>query len=260
MIILMKKRLFLLIWLSAILLYGSPLAAEDESSVQLWLSIVLGHQPSDKLYLEVENQPKAQVSGEERWGNFDATWLAEYYPNNWFDLTAELVTGYTVHTESENSFEFTLRPGLRLHFVAQTLQRNNLGKRRILERLSSDRFSLTTLLRIEQRNFFYSSDRPSSHEWRFRIRPEFKVAFSKTSLGEDGTFYAHGDVEFFIPLSDDVPERFPTKTRFRLGPGYRHNERFKTELMFMLDKNRDSPLGDFEDDCYMVDLRLMFLF
>ena len=35
-----------------------PVAAEDETSKQLWLSIVLSHHPSDKLYLEVEKQLK----------------------------------------------------------------------------------------------------------------------------------------------------------------------------------------------------------
>jgi hypothetical protein len=256
----MSMRLQIFFLIAVTLLHALPLAAEDDASTQLWLSIVLGHQPSDKLYLEVENQPKAQVAGGERWGNFDATWLVEYYPNAWFDLTAELVTGYTVHTETDNSFEITPRPGLRVHFVAQTLQKYRLGKSRILERLSGGRYSVASWFRIEERNFFYSGDTPNSHEWRFRIRPEFKVAFNNPSLTEDGTFYAHGDVEFFIPLSDDIPERFPTKIRFRLGPGYRHNERFKMELMFMLDKNRDSPLGDYEDECYMADLRLMFLF
>lgn len=257
---LIGKRIKTVCWWLVFTLMALPAWAQDDVSKQAWLSIIFGYQPSDYLYLEVENQPKAQVSGGEEWWNFDATWLVEYYPSQWFDLTGELVTGYTNHTDTENSFELTPRIGLRLHFFSQTLQWSINRKISIAERVPRERFYLATWLRLEQRNFFYSGDLASSHEWRFRVRPEIKVAINNPRLGDDGTFYGRGDVEFLLPLSDDVPERFVNKTRFRLGPGYRINNRTKIEIMFMLDKNRDSTLVDFKEDAFMVDLRLTYLF
>jgi hypothetical protein len=184
--------------------------------------------------MEVEFQPKIQTSGGEQWRNIDATWLAEYYPNKWFDLTGELVTGYTDHTNDLGSFEVTPRAGLRL--VEQKIKEIGQRWKRRAERMSSKRFDFATWLRLEYRNFFYSGELDSSHEVRFRIRPEFKVALNNPSLGDDGTLYGRTDVEFFVPLTEDIPERFVNKIRFRIGPGYRINYGCKVELMFMHDR------------------------
>jgi hypothetical protein len=208
----------------------------------------------------VELQPKVQISGEERWRNIDATWFAEYFPNEWIRLTGELITGLTDHTESESSFELTPRIGVRLHLVEQILKETFHHEKNRIEWLPLKRFYLATWLRLEYRNFFYSGEIDSSHEWRFRVRPEFKVAINNESLSDDGTFFGRGDVEFFVPLGDDIPERFSNKIRFRIGPGYRFNEKYKLELLFMHDRNRHSLLVDFEEEAYMLDLRLTFLF
>ena len=84
-------------WWVVFVLLAVPASAQEETSIQPWFSVVLGHQKSDRLYLEVEFQPKTQISGGERWRNLDASWLVEYYPTKWFDLTCDLVTGYTEH-------------------------------------------------------------------------------------------------------------------------------------------------------------------
>lgn len=63
-----------------------------------------------------------------------------------------------------------------------------------------------------------------------------------------------------MPLGDDAPKRFNNKIRFRIGPGHRFNNKYKVELMFMLDLNRQSSLVDFEEDAFMLDLRLTCLF
>ena len=131
-----------------------PASAQEETSIQFWGSVILGYQESERLYLEVEIQPKAQITGEEWWRNIDATWLAEYYPSKWFDLTGELVTGYTDHTSTVSSFEVTPKVGLRLHLVEQTLKKTALRQKRYIERLPLERFYLATWLRLEYRIFF----------------------------------------------------------------------------------------------------------
>ena len=244
----------------AIVLVVLPASAAAETSTQLWFSAVLGRQPSERFYMEVEIQPKTQVSGGERWRNIDATWEAEYYPNNWVDLTGELVTGFTEQTDSESSFELTPKVGLRFHFVRQSLQASVFRENLLINRLPLNRFYMATWVRMEYRNFFYSGDLESSHEWRLRIRPEFKLALNNPSLADDQTLFVRGDVEYFVPLGDEVPERFTNKLRFRLGPGYMLNAGRRVELLFMYDKNRESSLADFKEDAFMVDLRLTFLF
>jgi hypothetical protein len=247
-------------WWIVFALLTVPASAQEETSTQLWFSTVLGRQKSESLYMEVEIQPKTQISGGEHWRNIDATWNVEYYPNKWFDLTCELVTGYTENINDLNSFEVTPRPGLRLHLAVQTVSEIDRRQKLLTERMPLQRFHFATWLRLEQRNFFYSGDRESSHEWRFRVRPEFKVALNNPSLGDDGTLYGRGDVEFFWPLTKDVPERFVNKFRFRIGPGYRIDYGHRVELMFMYDRNRESSLVGFKEDAFMLDLRLTFLF
>ncbi len=246
-------------WFVCVLI-AFPASAQEETSTQLWGSVVLGHQLSERLYMEVEIQPKAQISGEELWRNLDATWDVEYYHSKWFDLTCELVTGYTDHTDDLSSFEVTPRAGLRLHLVEQTIKKTPLFQKTFIQRLPLKRFYLAAWLRLEYRNIFYLGNQASSHEARFRVRPEFRIAINNPSLGDDRTFFGRTDVEFFVPLDEDMPERFVNKIRFRIGPGYRINARNKIELMFMHDINRQSSLVDFEETAYMVDLRLTFLF
>ena len=237
-----------------------PASVHGETSTQLWMSFVLGHPKSERFYREVELQPKIQISGGKRWRNLDATWLVEYYPNAWFDLTGELVTGYTDQTDGLSSFELTPRVGIRFHLAKQIVQEWNYYGKRLLARLPIKRFSLATWLRLEYRNFFYSDDMANSHEVRFRTRLEFKLAINKRSLSADKVFYLHTDGEVFVPLTDDVPERFVNKFRFRGGLGYRIAFGWSIELLYMHDLNRESTLEDFNADANMVDLRLTHLF
>ena len=231
----------------------------QDTSKQIWLSFILGHEYSDKLYLEVEIQPKKQTSTGERWRNLDTTWLMEYYPNKWIDLTGELVVGYTNQKDDLDSIEITPRAGIRFFFIEQKI--NELIKEYKLrsERIPQNRIYLATWIRMGQRNFFYSDDQDSSHEIRFRVRPEFKAAMNKQSLGDDHTIYFRTDVEFFVPI-DDVPERFVNEIRFRGGFGYRMNQSWQSELLYIHDIYRESSLGDFEEDANCVDLRIKYLF
>ena len=69
------------------------------------------------------------------------------------------------------------------------------------------------LWRLEYRNLWYSGDHLSSLQARIRNRTELKVALNNDKLSVDGTLYLFTDLEFFVPLGEDVPERFATKWR-----------------------------------------------
>jgi hypothetical protein len=255
-----RRRYGTACWLILFALIALPAMAEEDVSIQPWLSFVLGRQQSDHLYMEVEIQPKGQISGGEQWRNIDVTWMMQTYPNPWISPTFELVTGLTKQTETENSYELTPKFGLRFHLITQVAKRTIYTNKRWVQWLPHGRFYFASWLRLENRNFFYSGDQADSHEWRFRIRPEFKVAINNPSLGDDKTFFGRGDIEFFIPLSDDIPERFTNKIRLRLGPGYRFNHRSKIELLCMFDENRESSLEGLNADAFMLDLRLTLFF
>lgn len=98
---------------------------------------------------------------------------------------------------------------------------------------------------------------PNSQDLRFRNRIELKLALNRESLGEDGVWYLIADQEWFVPLNDnEAPERFATKTRTRLGLGYRRSYQWRFDALAMRDDTRDTLEGEIRTDALMIDLRL----
>ena len=76
----------------------------------------------------------------------------------------------------------------------------------------------------------------------------------------DRTAYLIADAEAFVPLDDDVPERFATKLRGRLGVGYRINYKWRVEVLTQRDDARDTLENEFDVEARMLDLRLKIFF
>jgi hypothetical protein len=201
-----------------------------------------------------------QVSGGPPWKYIYGTGLIEYYPSGWIDLTGEAVTGFTKQTAEENSFEATIRLGLRLHLITQIFN-SSLVKGIRPERMSGKKVGISLLSRVEYRNFWYEGNRPSSDDLRWRNRLEFKLALNKSNLATDGVWYLMTDFESFTPIGEDkAPERFSTKIRTRLGLGYRHSYMWRFEALAMRDEARDTLEDEFEIDAKMIDVRVKWFF
>ena len=227
-----------------------------ETSKQIWANLILSRPKSEKLYFEYDIEGARQVSGGEPWRYLYGTGLAEYYPSDFLDLTAELSTGYTQMSRDEDSFEATVRLGVRLHLITQIFN-SSLIKEIRPERMSGKKVGISFLSRIERRNFWYTGDRPSSDDLRWRNRLEFKLALNEPNLSTDGVWYTMADGEYFIPVGDDkASERFATKFRLRLGLGYRHSYKWRFEVVAMRDEAKESLEDEIEVDAYILDLRL----
>ena len=223
-------------------------------ATQIWANLTLGRTVSDRTYLELDIEPKWQVTSGEEWRNIDFTPLAEYYPTSWLDLEAEGAVGHTRQRDGLDTLEVTPRVGARLHLFKRVVS----GRKR--ERLPLTRVGLSTLLRLEWRNLFYSDDTPNRHEWRARLRLEGRLAISHETLSQDRTLYAIGDAEYFAPLSDDIPERYVNKVRARLGVGYLFSAATRLEFLYIRDWNRSSPDAAVTEETQAFDLRLKILF
>ncbi len=236
-----------------LLLAPLNLTAAEDASGQLWANVTLCYPKTEKLYFELDFEPKVQFSGHQKWGNLDATPLVEYYPNKWIDLTGEATIGYTQQNNDMRSFEFTPRIGIRLHLF------QNIRDMLSLERLP-ERVSLANLTRIEYRTFSYFGDLEATHEWRLRNRLEFKLPLNHKSLSIKRTLYIMADVEAYIPLGDRVSESFASKTRVRGGLGFRGNYNWRLELLFIRDWARDTLEDKGSVAVNAIDLRLMVFF
>jgi hypothetical protein len=211
---------------------------------------MLSYPKSARLYYELDLEPKTQLSGGEPWRNLDATPLVEFYPHDLIDLTGEVTVGRTRQSAEVKSWELTPRVGVRFHLFRR------LWDQLDPERVPLSRLSLANLWRIEYRNLWYSGDHPSSHETRFRNRTELKVAINNDKLSVDGTLYLFTDVEFFVPLGDDVPERFATKRRFRGGFGYRLSRKWRFEVLYIRDFARETLEEEADIAMNALDFRL----
>jgi uncharacterized protein DUF2490 len=236
----------------------SEARAQDETSTspatQIWANLILGRTVSERTYLELDIEPKWQVTSGEQWRSIDFTPLAEYYPTSWLDLEAEGAVGRTHQRDGLDTLEVTPRIGARLHLFKKVVS----GRKR--ERLPLKRVGLSTLLRLEWRNFYYSDDTPDRHEWRARLRLEGKLAISHGTLSQDRTLYAIGDAEYFAPVSDDIPERYVNKVRVRIGAGYRFSAATRLEFLYIRDWNRSSQDAAGTEETRAFDLRLKMLF
>ena len=72
------------------------------------------------------------------------------------------------------------------------------------EKIPITRIGLSTLLRYELRNLWYSEQLPSDRQARFRVWLESKIAVNHPSLDNDKTFYLFIDVEAYRNIGKDT--------------------------------------------------------
>jgi len=239
--------------LSLFILYLS-LWAEEHVSEQLWGNVIMGSDQNDKVYLELDLEPKAQIEGSTTWYNIDATGLLEYYPSSWVDLTAEVVTGYTYDESPRSTVELTTRLGIRLHIFGNL--RQYIPNK---STLFFERFSLSTLLRYEYRTLDHDNAL-KEHQSRLRLRIETKTALNHRSYTQDDTYYIFADGEDFISFGEEVKEYFSSKFRIRIGPGYSYNEKHRFELLMLYDFARDTYHDNVRHDAVAVNARYKIFF
>ena len=148
----------------------------------------------------------------------------------------------------------TPRIGVRLNLL------NNLRENADLKVAPLGRIRVATLIRLEYRNFWYSDDENSQHEWRLRIRLESKIGINHADFSQDNSLYGIADVEGFVPLSGEVSERFASKARARLGLGYRIRYATRFDVLYIRNWHRDTNQGPREPTSNALDLRLKLFF
>jgi len=239
------------------LLVLGPVASEalnETASGQVWANFTLDYPRGERLLFEVDFEPKTQYSGSDTWRGLDVTPAIEFSPNRWIELVGEAALARTRQSNAVRSAEVTPRFGVRVHLLNNLRTMLPPGHHRL------GRVGIANLSRIEWRNFWYSDDTPSSHETRFRNRLELKVGLNHAEVSLDKTLYLLADYEIFVPLSDDVPERFAAKARVRAGLGYRRDRRWRFEVLYIRDGTRQTDEGSFATSANIVDFRLkMFL-
>ena len=226
--------------------------ASGSVSSQLWANAILDWNVAPPFLLELDLEPKIQVSEGPGWWALRATPAAEYHASSWLDLRFEIALGYTRQKPDLRSFEVNPRAGVRVF----PLQMLGLP-------LPKSRLTVAIFSRIEHRSFEYfgsESEALGSSDWRFRSRIELRFGFDVARSEEKQPLYIMLDGEGFVPLDGRASERFASKLRLRWGVGYRLSHAHAIELLFINDWSRSTLHSAFESESQILDLRAKFYF
>jgi hypothetical protein len=238
-----------------VLIAVPPALAQTDG--QLWGDFAFQWPRTHRFLYSLDLEPKVLVvvpPGDPSWWCMDVLPGASYVLKSWVDASGEMTVGYTRQTDDENSVEVTARGGLHFHLLSRDMRtvvtRRPLG----LEHPPKRKVVLRDLIRVEERNFYYSSGKPTSSTWRFRNRFEFQYPLNRERISMDGTRYLTTDWEWFVPLGDPS-ERFSNRQRIRAGLGYRKNARFRFEALYMWSRSRDTTQESYTTTDHTIDLR-----
>jgi hypothetical protein len=226
-----------------LLLCATAHPAAAQTNLQLWGDLSLNWLRSDRLSYALDLEPQALVANTDPdspgWRTFGATPNVEYSAKRWLDVIAELGTGITHQTDGLRSFELTPRAGLRFYVFSRDLP-TVIGRRlNRVELPPTRRLILRDRLLVEQRNLFYNQGEPTSSTVRVRNRIEFQFALNRSKATDDGSRTLLADWEWFLPLGDPA-ERFASRQRIRSGFAFRHNFTWRSELVYLWTRSRDT--------------------
>ena len=227
---LLKARYRILGIIFVTFLSVNSMAQEPETSYQFWTSFIGDYVFKNGMLMDTEVAYNQLISGDEDWYEIAVTPILEMYPLNWLDLLAGSAFSY-VHQFSDSS-TFEIRPTLGARFLITP----------------NRRFYLRNLLRLEYRYFFYLYNEENSGSGRIRNRIELIASITKPRYAESKNLYALADIEFFGNLGDAPQERYLYQFRWRIGMGYRFNNKWRTQLVYINQNSRDNFIRDGVDN------------
>jgi hypothetical protein len=191
-------------------------------NVQLWLdydpTLPMGKWSFD---LEISQR---MLFGPEGWSELTATPTFEYSATHWLDLLSGVTLAYTHQTKDFDSFEARPYVGFRPYYYT---------RRRIKG------IKLVDYFRIEYRaQYTFKADEKTTG-MRFRNRFQALVPINKASILLDKAWYLIVDFEAFYNPGD-LRERFSAQQRIRFGAGYRLNNTWRCQIIYTLQRARDT--------------------
>jgi len=167
--------------------------------------------------------------GESGWWETGGRPELQYSPRKWIDLIIGLDLFYTHDTGSPNLWETRPYVGIR--------PKLNIWRG----------IQLNDYLRLEarfQKNF---DTQQTVFAKRLRNRIQLQIPINTRKLSETGTWYVIADVESFYVRDNQIHEPFKDKQRFRLGLGWRRNEKWNYQFIYMFQRTRNNIGQGFSD-------------
>lgn len=215
-------------------------AQTDGVTQQLWGDFTYFYPFATIYRAKAEIGRRTLLSGGDNWNRTVIKPSIEVYPIPAIDVMSAF--GIFITNESVGPNQLELRPDIGFRW--------NIFQQRLIFRTNT---------RLEYRNIYYSDTTATSRTGRFRTRVELVFPFTNPSVRDPKTLYGLTDYELFVDLSDEPPgERFANRSRFRAGLGWRFNLEWRVELIYTLQKSKDTSSGDFQTTDHIYRIRVKF--
>lgn len=209
--------IFLLAWTHSVL------AQDPEISHQQWNAFTFDYVFKGGELLSTAVEYNQLVSGNDSdWNELLLIPEVHISTLNWLDLVPGVTFAYTHQFTDTNTFE--IRPTLGALFRITPHRR----------------FYFRNYLRIEYRQIFYSHTGDNSGSGRLRNRVELKASITQPKYSDNKNLYALTDFEIFYNLGEEPQERYLYRYRWRIGLGYRFNNKWRIQGLYMLQESRNS--------------------
>lgn len=233
-------------------------SAAAQATGQAWGNVTLDWLTTNRLSYEVDIEPKAQVfvhTGQTRWGDVDVTPHAEYALTSWIDVLGEVDVAYQAQSDETNSMTMMPRLGAQLHILHRLLQGAG-GHGATNEKLPRRRAVVSTLLRLEHEDTFYSTDAAAKSLWQLRDRLEFAYSLNRAKTTDDGAIYVMSDGELFMPIDQPAGGGTVSEVRMRGGVGYRESFGWRYEALYIWNGERTPHTGAMAVSSHAIDVRI----
>ena len=230
--------------LCLLLVITGPVLAQERGNqvMQLWFDYIPTY-PMGKWSFDCEVGPRIGFA-ESRWSELSAKPNWEYSATPWLDLVGGVALAYTHQTEDFDSFEVRPYVGLRPYFFTK---RGIHGVK------------LVDFLRYEYRAQYTFKAEARNNSSRVRNRLQAVIPLNKASILLHGALSALVDVEAFFN-TQDLQERFSSRLRVRLGAAYNYSTAFRFQLIYALQRSRDTLDEPFSTTDQILRFRVIHFF
>jgi hypothetical protein len=216
--------------------------SRQAQNFQLWLDYDPNY-PMGKWTFDLEISPHFG-SGESKWSEINVTPNWEYAATTWLDLGTGVGLSYAHQTEDYDTFEANPYVLIRPYYFTKR------GVRGI---------KLVDQLRFDYRAQYTIKTGERANSGRIRNRIQAWIPINKNNILVPGNWHAIVDVEAFYNFKD-LDERFSSRLRIRAGAGYRHSNAWRYQLIFTLQRARDTIEEDFNTTDIILNFRAIHFF
>jgi uncharacterized protein DUF2490 len=163
----------------------------------------------------------------------------EFGPWKWMDLTGGVWLIYTRQAETFDRFE--TRPVVGIRLKADIWR----GVR------------LSNYFRLEYRIQRNLDTGETLTARRLRDRIQVMIPINHRSLSDDNTWYAIVDAERFRQRDPNVNDGFNSRQRYRAGVGWRKNSAWNFELLYVIQRSRESATNSFSPEDHIISISLI---